>query len=101
MKKNYLKIITIIGILLICVVAMNILAMNIILVKDKAISPKAVNGVLDLRNYEFNGAEPVEMNGEWEFVPNKLLDSPALDEQKNYLVQVPSLWTDYDLLFNL
>ncbi|WP_419961183.1 hypothetical protein [Psychrobacillus sp. BM2] len=38
--------------------------MNSILVQDKTITPKAENGVLDLRNYEFNGDNSVEMNGE-------------------------------------
>ncbi|MEK3978588.1 ATP-binding protein [Psychrobacillus sp. FSL K6-2836] len=92
MKKNYIKIITIIGILLI-----SAFALNSILVQDKTISPKAVDGVLDLRNYEFNGNEPIEMNGEWEFVPGKLLDSPEFDKQQSYPVPVPSLWTEYDL----
>ncbi|WP_419961186.1 ATP-binding protein [Psychrobacillus sp. BM2] len=92
MKKNYIKNITIIGILLI-----SAFALNSILVQDKTISPKAENGVLDLRNYEFNGDNSVEMNGEWEFVPNKLLDSPAFDRQQSYVVKVPSLWTNYDL----
>ncbi|MFJ5768827.1 ATP-binding protein [Psychrobacillus sp. NPDC093180] len=92
MKKNYIKIITIIGLLLI-----SAFALNSILVKEKPLSPKAVNGVLDIQNYEFEGAEPVEMNGEWEFVPNKLVDSTAFDKQQSYHVEVPSLWTDYDM----
>ncbi|MDI2587691.1 ATP-binding protein [Psychrobacillus sp. NEAU-3TGS] len=92
MKKSYIKIITIIGLLLI-----SAFALNSILVKEKTVSPKAVGGVLDLRNYEFDGAEPIEMNGEWEFVPNKLVDSTAFDKQQSYQVEVPSLWTNYDL----
>ncbi|MFJ7970190.1 ATP-binding protein [Psychrobacillus sp. NPDC096389] len=92
MKKNYIKIISIIGILLIYG-----LALSSILVKEKTIAPKVVNGVLDLRNYEFNEAEPLEMNGEWEFVPNQLLNSQEFHNQKSYLVPVPSLWTENDL----
>ncbi|MFF2752471.1 ATP-binding protein [Psychrobacillus sp. NPDC058041] len=92
MKKNYVKIIVIIGVLLI-----SAFALNTILGKEKSVAPKVVNGVLDLGNYEFNGAEPVEMNGEWEFVPNKLLNSEEFDKQQSSLVQVPSLWTKYEL----
>ncbi|WP_144512744.1 ATP-binding protein [Bacillus sp. FJAT-22090] len=91
MKKNFIKIVAIIGILFI-----SGFALNSILVKDKNVSPKAIDGVLDLRNYDFNGNEPVEMNGKWEFVPNKLVDSSTFDRQPSYLVPVPSLWTHYE-----
>ena len=45
----------------------------------------------------FSHDEPVELNGEWEFVPGKLLSSSEFANQKTYLVQVPSLWTSYVL----
>jgi len=92
MKKNYIKIITIIGILII-----SAFALSSILVNEKPISPKAVNGVLDLRNYNISESKPIEMNGEWEFVPNKLLNAQEFAEQQSHHVQVPSLWTKYDL----
>lgn len=92
MKKNYIKISTIIGILI-----LSAFALSSILVNEKPISPKVENGVLDLRNYNISELKPIEMNGEWEFVPNKLLDAQEFDEQRSHRVQVPSLWTEYDL----
>ncbi|QFF98041.1 response regulator [Psychrobacillus glaciei] len=92
MKKKYIKIIVIIGVLII-----SAFALNTILGNERPIVPTVVNGVLDLRNYEFNGSKPVAMDGEWEFVPNKLLNSAEFNMQPSYLVPVPSLWTKYDL----
>lgn len=92
MKKNYVKIVVILGVLFI-----SGFVFNSFLGKEQPRAPKVVNGVLDLRNYELNSAEPVAMNGEWEFVPNKLLDSSEFEKQQSYKVQVPSLWTNYDI----
>lgn len=92
MKKNYFKIIIIVGILII-----SGFVLSSILVKEKTSAPKVVNGVLDLRHYEFDKTTPLAMDGDWEFVPNRLLDSATFDNQQSYLVPVPSLWTEYDL----
>lgn len=64
--------------------------------KEPEESLKAVNGVMDLRSYDFQKENLVELNGEWEFVPNALLDSTELDKSKSQFVQVPSLWTIYE-----
>ncbi|WP_057767035.1 hybrid sensor histidine kinase/response regulator [Cytobacillus praedii] len=92
MKKLFLTVILPISILMVCTITFYPL-----LNKEKTIQPKAVNGILDLRSYDFSHDEPVELNGEWEFVPGKLLSSSEFANQKTYLVQVPSLWTSYVL----
>lgn len=92
MKKLFLKVILPISILMVCIITFYPL-----LNKEKTVQPKAVNGMIDLRSYDFSHGEPVELNGEWEFVPGKLLSSSEFANQKTYLVQVPSLWTSYVL----
>ncbi|MED3553001.1 ATP-binding protein [Cytobacillus praedii] len=92
MKKLFLKVILPISILMVCIITFYPL-----LNKEKTVQPKAVNGMIDLRSYDFSHDEPVELNGEWEFAPGKLLSSSEFANQKTYLVQVPSLWTSYVL----
>ncbi|MFE8696197.1 ATP-binding protein [Cytobacillus sp. FJAT-53684] len=59
-------------------------------------TPVAEDGILDLRDYNFqNGV--VKLNGEWEFIPNDLADSAQFGQNKSHLVQVPSLWTKYEI----
>lgn len=59
--------------------------------------PKAVKGVLDLRGYQFSGNEPVGLDGEWQFLPDKLVNSNQFDAFESYFVKVPSLWNDYEI----
>ncbi|MED3574288.1 ATP-binding protein [Cytobacillus praedii] len=92
MKKLFLTVILPISILMVCIITFYPL-----LNKEKTVQPKAVNGIIDLRSYDFSHGEPVELNGEWEFVPGELLSSSEFANQKTYLVQVPSLWTSYVL----
>ncbi|WP_102272527.1 sensor histidine kinase [Cytobacillus massiliigabonensis] len=92
MKNRTLRICIPISILIVCVIVFYGWVSQ-----EKAVQPKAVNGILDLRDYDFSQEEPVELNGEWEFFPGKLLDSIEFEDETPYLVQVPSLWTSYDL----
>lgn len=92
MKKNLLRMLLPISIFTIC-----LFVLSAWLNQEKAVQPKAVSGMIDLRQYDFSQMGPVELNGEWEFIPGKLLDSNDFEKQTSYLVQVPSLWTSYDL----
>lgn len=57
----------------------------------------AKNGVLDLREYDLKKTGPVKLNGEWEFVSGKLVDSEYFRERTSPVyVQVPSLWVKYN-----
>lgn len=49
--------------------------------QDETMKPKSVNGVLDLRHFNFQENEPVKLDGEWEFIPGKLISSE--DFEKN------------------
>ncbi|WP_341301248.1 ATP-binding protein [Lysinibacillus sp. FSL H8-0500] len=60
-------------------------------------APKAVGGVIDLRQHDFHHNNPVKLDGEWDFVPDKLVNYSEFHSNDTYLVNVPSLWANYDL----
>lgn len=64
----------------------------------KSNAPKAVRGILDLRNLDVNEEFSLRTNGEWEFYWKKLLR--PIDFEQNALTpdlygDVPAYWTDY------
>lgn len=60
--------------------------------------PKAVNGVLDLRSWNFPRNGPVDLEGTWEFYWNSLYSAGDFNQktkQESYgLMEVPSTWND-------
>ncbi|WP_164985343.1 cell wall metabolism sensor histidine kinase WalK [Ammoniphilus sp. CFH 90114] len=58
-------------------------------------STDAVKAVADLRNWSFEQDGIVELNGEWEFYWERLLDPNSLSDSlpKDY-IQVPSVWNE-------
>ena len=64
----------------------------------RASVPKAVKGVIDLRNIGNSDKFIVKLNGEWEFYWEKILrpdDFKAGTIKPDYFGNVPSYWTDY------
>ncbi len=60
--------------------------------------PKADNGYLDLSGYELSDSDPIRLDGEWEFVHGKLVQSDYFVSQNQFLyVSVPSLWRNYEM----
>lgn len=56
--------------------------------------PRAVNGVLDMRGWDFNNSATIPLDGQWEFYPAKLIhqqDVQLLQNQFRY-IQVPGDW---------
>ncbi|WP_339204352.1 ATP-binding protein [Paenibacillus sp. FSL K6-3182] len=56
--------------------------------------PRAVNGVLDMRGWDFNNSATIPLDGQWEFYPAKLIhqqDVQTLQNQFRY-IQVPGDW---------
>ncbi|NJN78167.1 MAG: hypothetical protein HC803_07425 [Saprospiraceae bacterium] len=52
------------------------------------------NGVLDLRNQTL--ANPIPLNGEWEFYYNELLTPETINQKKDKVFeQFPALWRDF------
>ncbi|MBF0119384.1 MAG: response regulator [Desulfobacterales bacterium] len=58
--------------------------------------PKAINGVLDLRNWDFEKDGIIKLNGEWEFYWKQFLipENPIIP-QKTGIINVPSSWNGY------
>ena len=64
-------------------------------------SPKAMKGVLDLRQWSFEENGNVTLNGEWKFYWNQLLQhsdfgTPSLPVASGF-AQVPSVWKNFHL----
>jgi len=64
---------------------------------DSSTQPIAVKGVMDLRGYPLHHADPIRLDGEWEFVSGKLMSAQEFEKQERHFVQVPSLWKNYKL----
>ena len=71
--------------------------------KDSTIKnpPKAVNGVLDLNNWDLKKDGPVDLTGEWEFYWGRHLNpkdfSKSDPPEKTGLMSVPGCWNGYVL----
>ena len=57
-----------------------------------AIPPKIINGVLDLREWDFHADGPVALKGEWVFSWGEFIEPGALNDA--HLMQVPGFWSD-------
>lgn len=61
-------------------------------------TPRAVNGTLDLRAWDFAADGPVALNGEWGFYWRGLQTSQGFIDpsppQRGRLIPVPSPWDD-------
>lgn len=59
-------------------------------------APRAEQGVLDLRNWDFAKSGIILLDGEWDFYWNRLLNySDFKDNQENHFVIVPETWDNY------
>jgi signal transduction histidine kinase len=69
-----------------------------IILPAEGVTPKAVKGVMDLRQMDKGERFFVKLNGEWEFYWNKMLHPYDFEENvilPDYYGEVPSYWTDY------
>ncbi len=64
-------------------------------------SPKAINGVLDLNNWDLKKDGPLDLTGEWEFYWDKHLNPKDFSKpdppEKTGLMSVPGCWNGYVL----
>ncbi|MEC1179689.1 ATP-binding protein [Metasolibacillus meyeri] len=75
--------------------SMLIAGVTIFFTQPRSSDFQAVDGVMDLRHYTFQDQAPIQLDGEWVFIPNKLVDSSTFDSHQSYIVDVPSLWMKY------
>lgn len=70
-------------------------------IKDKTEPPKAINGVLDLTEWNFTEAGTVALNGQWELYWHALLSPEdfhkSMKPQKNGFMEIPRTWNGYNL----
>jgi PAS domain S-box-containing protein len=63
------------------------------------IPPKAINGVLDLNNWDLKKDGPIDLTGEWEFYWDKHLNPKDFFKsdppEKTGLMRVPGCWNGY------
>ncbi|MFP7473354.1 ATP-binding protein [Niallia taxi] len=78
------------------IVSIRLLWMGFLTNLDYPHQPLAQNGTLDLRSMEFNSKQTLQLNGEWEFSPNKFLKTDAQISGGNSEYQtVPGNWNSY------
>lgn len=69
--------------------------------KTKKNSPVAINGVLDLRNWDFSKDGPIALDGQWEFYYNQLLSPEDFKKQNNFknidYINLPGSFNDYNM----
>lgn len=58
--------------------------------------PRAVQGIVDLRDWDFSSNPPISLDGEWEFYPNRLImhedrDARSSDSDREWMA-VPGNW---------
>lgn len=80
---------------LLAVTAVRLLWMSFLTTFDYAEKPVAVQGVLDLRGWEFSGYQTLRLDGEWEFFPSQFIEGNGQKkpEEQTYL-QVPKRWDE-------
>ena len=63
--------------------------------------PKASDGILDLREWDFNTDGPVNLDGEWEFYWKKLYKPDDFKEDRTVndrrIIEVPGSWNGYEI----
>ncbi|MCU6791590.1 ATP-binding protein [Paenibacillus sp. WQ 127069] len=94
-KWNYMKFFLMIGVICTLLVGFRMLWIVIQTIPEH---PKAVQGVLDLRNFSINNSRPITLDGQWEFYPGQWLQtndtaSLAATTNRDYL-NVPGKWDD-------
>lgn len=83
------KILLIIGTLIIVLASVRLLW---IALQASPEHPRAIQGVLDLRGWDFQHSRPITLDGQWSFYPGRLIDPrEATDPGAGYM-EVPGIW---------
>ena len=86
-------------VLVIAVLAILYMSFSEIFNPRQAAAPSAAGGWLDLRDYSLAGSDAIRLDGEWTFIPDKLVPPELIDsvDAEAIVVQVPSSWTSYEV----
>ncbi len=85
----------IIGLFLLILTGIRLLWISCFSIPDH---PQAIQGVLDMRKWDFTTNDIITLNGQWEFYPEHFLEptspnTPSIDRHKQY-IQVPGNWKE-------
>ncbi|MBP9888716.1 MAG: hypothetical protein KBF93_20655, partial [Leptospiraceae bacterium] len=67
--------------------------------QNKPQQPKAVEGILDIRDWDFDSNGKLDLYGQWEFYYGEFLTAENFTKakgEKPKFIEVPSLWNGYD-----
>ena len=67
--------------------------------QNKPQQPKAVEGILDIRDWDFDSNGKLDLYGQWEFYYGEFLTAENFTKPKSEIpkfIEVPSLWNGYD-----
>lgn len=95
LKQRKRKWITIIICSLLVVTALRLVWLHFLTTFDYTEEPVAVQGVLDLRDWELTGHQTLQLDGVWEFFPSKFIEQgeDRNDLEQSYL-HVPKRWDE-------
>ncbi len=60
-----------------------------------SVQPKVVQGVLDLRNWDFSRDGPVKLDGDWAFYWDKSMRSLEPEAKAQEFIRVPGAWLEH------
>lgn len=98
MKKYWLSILC--SVLLVCIVPLFSILQNLVVKQDMPVSRQ---GMIDLRNWDFQQDGGVKLNGEWEFYRDRLLTPEDFHSRESgraapavsTMINVPEKWNTY------
>lgn len=92
MTKN--KLLIIIGIFILSLLGIRLLWLGLNTTPEH---PKAIQGILDLRHWEFDNKRSIPLDGEWEYYPNQFIqsNSESLKQSNINYLQVPGNWSQF------
>ena len=79
----------------------NLIFLSTIYFTTNKIKAQAINGILDLTQYDFEHNEQAVLSGEWHFYPNEFLVSADFKKKNNnfqfIVTNVPESWNNYTI----
>jgi signal transduction histidine kinase len=84
-----------------CVIFILSISLSCTLLSAREGIPVPTKGILDLRSYQFNNQTVINLNGEWEFYWDRLLNPEEFTEDGKILPdlygKIPSYWSSYKI----
>lgn len=88
-------------IVLFFILMIGLIFMSFLLFENHRKMPEAEKGIIDLTQWDIKKDGPIELEGEWEFYWNRLLNYDDFHGGENYIpdgyFHVPNVWNTYKL----